>query len=166
MLMHDRPVVWLPGRIYEQFFAEADRFYDLETGGTLMGYRYDTITVVVTVAIDAGPAAHRARHNFEPDQEWQVSEIAKHYANSGRRETYLGDWHTHPDAKIGRLSWTDCRVLRHIINSPGARAPTPIMMVLHATKGEWQATTWMAALKPRPIIWSKLLVSEAELRLY
>jgi integrative and conjugative element protein (TIGR02256 family) len=165
MFMRDRCVIWLPSRLHDDCLVEADRFHRLETGGALMGYRHGADAVITTI-IGAGPDALHERHNFEPDQEWQVAAIARHYEASGRRETYIGDWHTHPDAKTAHLSWTDRRVLRRIINTPSARAPNPVMIVFYGAEADWQATGWLAALKPRPIIWPKLLLRSADLRLY
>lgn len=159
-------VVWFPSQIHGECVEEAWRHYQFETGGALMGYWHGTGAAVVTAAIDAGPGAVRERHNFEPDQNWQLQEIARRYEASGRRETYLGDWHSHPNAKTGLLSFTDRGVIRRIINTPAARAPHPIMIVFHGADREWNATTWVAALRPRRIIWSKLTLSEVELRLY
>jgi integrative and conjugative element protein (TIGR02256 family) len=166
MLMREDRIIWLAAGLFEQCATDADLFYDRETGGTLMGYWHGSETAVVTAIIGAGPGALHERYKFEPDQQWQVEQIARHYAASGRRETYIGDWHSHPAAKTGRLSRTDCGVLRRIIATPAARAPSPIMIVLHGTKGAWQATAWVAALKARRIFWSNLLLSKAALRLH
>jgi integrative and conjugative element protein (TIGR02256 family) len=159
-------VVWLPSHIQHGWIEEAKRYYPLETGGTIMGYWSDDRTAVVTASIDAGPTAIRTRHNFEPDQEWQLKEIAKTYYASGRRETYLGDWHTHPDASTGRPSFTDRRVLRRIINTPTARTLNPIMVIFHGDESKWETTTWVAEVKARPIIWPRLEYSKAELHLF
>jgi integrative and conjugative element protein (TIGR02256 family) len=166
MLMRKDRIVWLPTELFDQCATDADHFYDLETGGALMGYWHGTDAAVITAIIEAGPGALHEQYNFEPDQQWQLERIAQHYAASGRRETYIGDWHTHPTAKTGRLSRTDLGVLRRIIATPAARASTPIMIVLHGRKGAWQATAWVAALKGRRIFWPKLLLSKAALRLH
>src|SRR5689334_17122746 len=111
MLMRYR-ICWLCTPLYEQCTAAAARFQALETGGALMGYWHGTDTAVITAIIEAGPGALHERYNFEPDQQWQVEQIARHYSASGRRETYIGDWHTHPAANTGGLSRTDRGVLR------------------------------------------------------
>jgi integrative and conjugative element protein (TIGR02256 family) len=166
MFMRKDRIVWLPTGLFEQCATDADRFYDRETGGALMGYWHGGGTAVVTAIIGAGPRALHERYKFEPDQQWQVEQIARHYAESGRRETYIGDWHTHPDAGSGRLSRTDLGVLRRIIATPAARASSPIMIVLHGTKRGWQATAWVATLKARRILWPNLILSKAALRLH
>lgn len=164
--MLDDPVVWFSSEHLTQCTYDADCFYELETGGALMGYWYSANAVVVTTIIESGPGAIHSRYNFEPDQQWQVQQIARHYERSHRRETYIGDWHSHPGAKDGRLSWTDRGILHRIIATPAARVPNPIMMILHGTKGDWRATAWMASSKPRWILWPELQVSEARLHIY
>lgn len=163
--MRDGCVVWLPVQLHDDCIAEADRFYRLETGGALMGY-WNAANAVITAIIGAGPAALHERHNFEPDQQWQVAAIAQHYEASGRRETYIGDWHTHPDATTAHLSWTDRRVLRRIITTPSARASNPIMIVYYGAEAAWKTGAWRASLKPRSVIWAKLLLRETEVRFY
>lgn len=164
--MRKEPIVWLPRALFELCTVDADHFYDLETGGALMGYWRGTDTAVITAIIEAGPGALRERYSFEPDQEWQVERIARHYTASGRRETYIGDWHTHPAAKTGRLSRTDRGVLRRIIVTPSARTPNPIMIVLYGTRGSWKATPWIATLRTRRVFWSNLLVKEGMICLH
>jgi integrative and conjugative element protein (TIGR02256 family) len=159
-------VVWLPTRLQEHLIAEANRFEDIETGGVLMGYWYTPAILVVTANIDGGPNALHEPHAFAPDQDWQITEIARHYHASGRRETYIGDWHTHPGANSGHLSWKDRRILRRIINTPAARAPHPLMVVLHGSRDAWQLTGWVASLKTRPILWATLLLTEVPVRRY
>lgn len=161
------PVVWMPRTAYEQCAREADRFYPRETGGTFMGYWASAgREVVITRVIAAGPGAKHALAAFEPDQQWQLREIAEHYSSSGRRDGYLGDWHSHPDAHSGELSGTDRSVLRRIIRTPKARAPHPISLVLWGTAANWRASTWIAALSGRALLPGRLLIVPASLRLY
>jgi hypothetical protein len=60
----------------------------------------------------------------------------------------------------------DRRVLRRIIETPSARAPAPLMLLLHGARTEWRATAWVAELKCRPILWPKLSLSEAILHVH
>lgn len=161
------PVVWMPRAAYEQCAREADLFCPRETGGTFMGYWASSgQEVVITSVIAAGPCANHAHVEFEPDQQWQLQEIAAHYSASGRREGYLGDWHSHPNAGSGALSGTDRRVLRRIIRTPAARAPRPISLILWGPAGNWRASTWLAALSARALLPARLLVVPASLRTY
>jgi integrative and conjugative element protein (TIGR02256 family) len=144
----------------------ANEHHPFETGGTFMGYWSDSNTAVITASIGVGPDAVRERHNFEPDQVWQEREIAVHYEATGRRETYIGDWHSHPNARNGRLSRTDRRILRRIIATPSARVTTPIMAIFHGKPDQWRLTIWRGELLNRALLWPKLFVKPARIERY
>src|SRR3546814_726210 len=94
----------------------------------------------------------------------QLDQIARHYAASGRRTTYLGDWHSHPGASGGTLSWVDRRVLRLVIATPSARCPRPLMMIIWGSTDEWQLTAWRARLRSRPLLWDRLVLEQATIK--
>lgn len=159
--------VWMPQHEHDQCIREATLYYPRETGGTFMGYwSADGDEVVITGLIAAGPRARHARTAFEPDQKWQLSEIARHYSASGRREGYLGDWHSHPGAVSGDLSVTDRSVLRRIMRTPRARAPRPISVVFWGAPDGWHANAWVAELSPRRLFPARVSVVPAALQLY
>lgn len=158
--------VWISSQDFQDCTDEATRTFPLESGGTFMGWWADSATAVVTVMIGPGPDAVHERHAFEPDQAWQLEQIANHYQASGRQETYLGDWHSHPYAPGGRLSWTDRGVLRRIIQSPEARCAEPFMAVIWGETGAWQPEIWNACLRKRLLLWDRLIVEPAELKVY
>lgn len=145
-------LIWLPRNLHQQCVENAAHWFPLETGGVLMGY-WNEETAVVTGLVGAGPDAVRETHNFEPDQAWQLKEIAQRYTASQGRETYLGDWHSHPNAQSGRLSGLDRRVLRAILETPGAQAPRPIMMIVFGTNEGWSAAVWLCSHARRRRVW-------------
>lgn len=159
-------VTWLSRASLNDCLEEANHHYPRETGGVFMGYWSIPRVAVVTTMIGPGPAANRGRHYFEPDQNWQTAKIADHYEQSGRRETYLGDWHSHPNASTGHLSRIDYKALRSIINTPAARTPTPLMGVLHGDPDDWLFNLWRASLKPRRFLWSKLIIEDSAVQIY
>lgn len=161
--MLDAPVMWLPRPLHAQCVEDAARWRPLETGGVLMGY-WNGQAAVITALIEPGPNAIRETHNFEPDHPWQLGEIARRFNASAGRETYLGDWHTHPNASTGRLSGTDRRVLGAIIDKPEARTPRPIMMILFGAEADWSACVWVAGRRAR-LPWWGLQISAMEFRL-
>lgn len=111
---------------------EAARYFPLETGGLLMGYwsADDRGPVaVVTRLIGPGPKADRTPFSFEPDADWQAEQVARMYARSRRRITYLGDWHSHPGG-APRPSRRDLQVARLIAGAPEARASEPLLCIL------------------------------------
>lgn len=140
--------------------------FPLETGGTFMGWWADDATAVIGAMIGPGPEAVHELHNFVPDQHWQLKRIARRYDDSGRLETYLGDWHSHPKAASGRISRTDRGVLRRIIQCPEARCAKPLMSIFWGTPDALRADFYHASLQHRPMIWNRLVVEQAELRIY
>jgi integrative and conjugative element protein (TIGR02256 family) len=109
-----------------QQLAEGKR--GLETGGLLIGYWTDDDRPVVTDVIGPGPGAVHLPRSFQPDHTWQSEQLANLYAQSGRRRTYLGDWHTHPLGSA-EPSRTDRATLRRIAATPAARTPRPLMAI-------------------------------------
>ncbi len=105
-----------------------------------MGYWAGDAEVVVTESISGGPKAIHGPEFFEPDWEFQQAQIDRYYALSGRRHTYLGDWHSHPDGLL-RLSRRDRRTLRLIANHEEARTPNALMLLL-AGRGRWHHGVW------------------------
>lgn len=134
-------VAWIGKAILAEMVAEADRAFPLETGGVLLGYWTRPFEeVVVAGAIGPGPNASHAARRFCPDAAYQEDEIARRYQASGRLHTYLGEWHSHPDAGP-RLSRLDRRTLMAIAAHPEARASTPIMAIL-VRGGSWIPHIW------------------------
>lgn len=157
--------VTLPQAIWDACEDEASARFPLETGGTFMGWWRDHSSVVVCDMIGPGPGAHHHAGSFQPDQEWQLREIARIYERSGRRTTYLGDWHTHPRAARGYVSRTDRGVLRQIISSPEARCPRPLMALLSGCPSAWLFDLWVASRRPRHLLWDGLDLDLAEVEL-
>lgn len=123
-------VVWLASSALALMNDEASAKAPLETGGVLMGYRgEESGEPVVTHAIGPGPRAVHDRVAFLPDQIFHVKRIAEIYRASGRRISYLGDWHTHPGGSA-YLSECDEATLMLIALNKKARAPQPVMLIL------------------------------------
>lgn len=154
---------WIPASILCACRDEANVRFPLETGGVLMGYWHPSKVPVITAMIGPGPGATRERHAFEPDQAWQIERIADHYRASGRRETYLGDWHTHPSARRGKVSRTDRGVLCRIIDTPEARCPNPLMAIWAGDpEVGWRLHLWLATRQRRLWLWRPVSVAQLE----
>jgi integrative and conjugative element protein (TIGR02256 family) len=122
--------------------CEAEDKYPLETGGVLVGYwSEDGREVVITAVSGPGPKAIHSKSDFTPDYLYQDQFVASAYARSGRRHTYLGDWHTHPDGGT-KLSGLDKRTLRRISRAQDARAAAPIMVIVANDGASWEAAFW------------------------
>jgi integrative and conjugative element protein (TIGR02256 family) len=132
---------WIGESVVEALRTEADRTFPLETGGVLLGYWVRPgEEVVIVEAVGPGPGAVHGERRFRPDRDFQEAQIARHYHESGRYHTYLGDWHTHPRG-APRLSRLDRRTLRAITRDPDARAPMPLMAIL-ADGTPWSLVLW------------------------
>jgi integrative and conjugative element protein (TIGR02256 family) len=122
--------------------SEANDWFPRETGGVLIGFWGSTMDgFVVTKAVGPGRRAKHWRTMFIPDSGYHDEEIARHYSNSGRRHTYLGDWHSHPRGATG-LSKLDKQTLHSIGRSVGARAPRPVMCILSGSH-PWVPAVWV-----------------------
>ena len=142
-------IVWLEHAALATMRREAARKAPHETGGVLVGYWADRGTeVVVTAVIGPGPDAEHEFDSFRPDYGFQEREIVRRYEKSRGSETYLGDWHTHPDASDGQLSRKDRRTLWRIATFKDARAAHPLMAVLHGGDPEWNLTVWLGHAAP------------------
>lgn len=161
-----RAVVWLPQDVVLACMAEASARFPLETGGTFMGWHASRDETVVTAMIGPGPAASHARRAFQPDQKRQLQQIARRYQESGRRETYLGDWHTHPGAAAGALSRTDRRMLRRVIAAPRARCPRPVLLVFWGCPQAWRRTAWIGERRRRLLPWNGVTIEQVMVRVY
>jgi integrative and conjugative element protein (TIGR02256 family) len=128
-----RPVILVLPEHLDQMLVEGRRTYPLETGGVLMGFVIANRAVVTSV-VGPGPRAIHRRRSFTPDAEWQQQQVAELYERANRRDTYLGDWHTHPGGST-RTSFTDWLAARTIARSRDARCPNPVMLVLALSAG-------------------------------
>jgi integrative and conjugative element protein (TIGR02256 family) len=122
-----QPVILVEREHLEEMLLEGRRTFPLETGGVLMGF-VSAGRIVVTSVIGPGPRAVHRRRSFTPDAEWQQARVADLYEMSGRRDTYLGDWHTHPGGST-RASFGDWVAAWTIARSHEARCPNPVMLI-------------------------------------
>ena len=79
-----KTTVWIPSGVVDKLLADAQTWAPAETGGILVGYWVDASVVVITDAVDAGPAAVREPTRFSPDAAYQRARLADIYLASGR----------------------------------------------------------------------------------
>jgi integrative and conjugative element protein (TIGR02256 family) len=91
---------------------------------------------MVTALVDAGPKAKRDHRRFEPDGPWQRKRIAELYEASGRRLSYLGDWHSHP--RGNGPSRLDRTTARKIARTAAARCPHPVFLIATYVAEGWE----------------------------
>lgn len=155
----------LPQLVVEDCIADIETHYPLESGGVFMGFWVTPTNVIVTGAIGGGTKALRTRRSYEPDTDWQQARIAEFYAASARRETYLGDWHSHPNTKVAQLSWDDKVVMRKIIRSPEARTPVPLMFIFSGKPGAWGLWGWAGHMERRRFYGDRLCLTPVDIGL-
>ena len=136
----------------DRLIVEVDATFPLETGGVLMGYVHGG-DCIVTAIVGPGPNAVHHECTFTPDYEYQEMEVANIYVSSGRRWTYLGDWHSHPRQRMPSLSPKDIRTLKCIARYKGARIAQPIMLLLAGEPDDWSLNVWQ--WKPSKLMWWK-----------
>ena len=129
--------IWISVADEQLLTSEALRRDPLETGGVLIGYRGEGGDLVVSAVIGPGPLAQHGAFVFVPDHKFQEVEIARLYEESGRRASYLGDWHTHPRGGCSP-SPTDRRTLRRIARDRDARVPEPLMVIVAGGPDTWR----------------------------
>lgn len=135
--MPDGDRLWLAESVLAALREIADRHYPFETGGMLLGYEAKNGEAVVNAVIGPGPKAKHSRFRFVPDAKYQQAELGKHFYKTGGRETYLGDWHTHPLGSC-RLSVVDKWTLARIARTPSSGTQHPVMAILCGSNADWK----------------------------
>ena len=158
-------IAWLLAEVGDSLVEDANARTPLETGGILMGYwGAPDGTPVILHATGPGRRSGHSTHFYRPDHKHDKKEIARLYEKSGRRLSYLGDWHTHP-AAIPYLSARDKSTLRRIARCRPARVKCPIMLILSKDK-TWTPAVWQGSLLPSWLYSKRLALVEREVRLF
>jgi len=142
---------WISQLLINQIIEEIEKWDPLETGGVLMGYIASNNDVVVTELIACGSNATHRRYSFEPEQEFQLEEIAGIHASTDGKTTYLGDWHSHPKSSPG-LSFIDKRTLTNIALTKESQCPFPVMMIAGSKPKKWDFNT-VRFVSGRKVLW-------------
>lgn len=129
--------LWLAESVLVVLREIADQHCPLETGGMLLGYEAKNGEAVVSAVIGPGPKAKHSRFRFVPDAKYQQAELENHFYKTDGRETYLGDWHTHPLGSC-HLSVVDKWTLARIARTPSSGTQHPIMAILCGSNADWQ----------------------------
>jgi integrative and conjugative element protein (TIGR02256 family) len=135
--------------LFQTLTRSATEHFPCESGGVLIGTWLSTAEVIITSVIGPGPKARHGRWSYEPDVEFERNQIAAYYEASGYRATYVGDWHSHPNARGGSLSGEDRKTLHAIATSSRARCPAPLMTILWGGPEAWSLTMWQGQMGQR-----------------
>lgn len=76
----------------------------------------------------------------------QLAEIARLYAGSGRLNTYIGDWHSHPTGSPA-YSRVDAAAMKTVASSVESRCAFPLMLILGG-KDRWELIAWRYRARP------------------
>ena len=128
--------LWISQGAFWRMVSDAIRWSPCETGGMLLGYEADNGEAVVTDIVGPGPRARHGRFRFRPDADHQQAELEARYTRTDGRETYLGDWHTHPTGSSAP-SILDKRTLARIARTASSRTTRPIMVILSSNRESW-----------------------------
>lgn len=121
--------LWLPKELVQIEIAnEIARHYPNETGGMLLGYINGSHRVV-TAGISAGPNAQRSPSHMVPDDQYQQKILLEHFQRTDGKESFLGEWHSHPEA-APRMSMTDRRTLQRVTVESENLLALPVMLIV------------------------------------
>lgn len=143
------PRIWFPASAKEVLIEEAERALPCETGGIMLGYLGQTGEAVVTEVVGPGPRAMHSPDWFAPDYYFHEEAAFQRWHLSGGTETYLGDWHSHPESSP-YLSPKDRQALRRIARGTENGIKYPYMAVLGGAD-PWTLGVWHYA--PRRWKW-------------
>lgn len=161
--MQSPPSLALPRNLLDACRAEATRTFPFESGGVLMGERLNPSRWRIDHVIGPGPDARHARYRFTPDPVWQHERIAERFQTTAGRSTYLGDWHSHPGAQHGRLSYVDRGAARTILRSPDSQCDRVLMAIMWGLPGDWEMDVWACELSSGWLWNSSVLVKQVEI---
>lgn len=121
--------VWIKKKTFNKFIQETNKWFPLETGGILLGYKDKNNDIVVVKLIEAGPNAVRKNYFFNSDGDFQQLELSKIYIRSKGVVTYLGDWHSHPLTN-SYMSFLDRKTICKIAKTETSKETNPIFIVV------------------------------------
>ena len=156
---------WIARALYGDIEQFGMRSYPLETGGMMLGYVADDGAAVVKHIIGPGPKAKHLHDRFVPDVEYQQTMLEAHHVTTNGQETYLGDWHTHPNG-VSDLSRRDKKTLRNISASPEAHTARPLMAVASGGPDSWTMMAFRLESWRKRFLFVTYDITPLEVRLY
>jgi len=123
--------VWLEATERDRIAKEAASRRILETGGPIFGYATDD-AVVITRVFGPGPGARHRPTRFSANPSWVKACIDEVFVSTDGKESYLGDWHSHP---LGGSSpsGSDVNAVKSIAVSDDVALSRPTVLI-QATK--------------------------------
>lgn len=127
----------LPHAVVEVMRAESERGLPFETGGVLVGHVDSAGRTLITGVVGPGPHAIRSPTKFTRDGEHSQAEVDRLHRESGGRDDYVGEWHSHP-ASVGP-SGVDVCSMAWIGRNARYRRDQPLLIIMQRTRmREWR----------------------------
>lgn len=114
---------------------------DTEAGGMLIGHHpMGSEDLILDRLTTPQPEDRRSRCRFHRDQEAHQELLDLQWILSGGKRTYLGEWHTHPEAHPSP-SELDLRSWRGALRNTAFRGPGLVFVIVGTeTAGAWFGT--------------------------
>jgi integrative and conjugative element protein (TIGR02256 family) len=121
--------------------ANSDFHVPNETGGVLIGHLRDRDLVVTTVT-GPGPGATHRPDLFVRDGDYAQRMLDDAFAESGGRDDYVGEWHSHPFP--AGPSAQDRESIGRISNNTAYACPHPVLLLCRSARRGWdlEAYQW------------------------
>ncbi|WP_418514581.1 Mov34/MPN/PAD-1 family protein [Deinococcus sp. RM] len=115
---------------------------DEEAGGMLIGHHpVDSQDIVLDRLTTPQPEDRRSRCRFHRDQAAHQQLLDLHWMASGGKRTYVGEWHTHPEARPSP-SGLDLRSWRKALRGTAFQGPGLLFIIVGTeTASIWFGTT-------------------------
>jgi integrative and conjugative element protein (TIGR02256 family) len=102
----------------------------LEAGGILIGQiSLDEKTVLISRASVPGPYDQATRATFRRDKTWAQGIVIHEFYNSGGKNAYLGEWHTHPSNRV-KPSSQDEKMLKEQFEKNDIQIPFLFLLII------------------------------------
>ena len=101
----------------------------IERGGVLAGYKNENGDIIITHCSGPGPKALQSSTRFEKDIQYCQKFLDDLFVESGRKEVYVGEWHSHP-SRNNSPSGLDIKSFSEISVEKYYLTEEPIMIIL------------------------------------
>jgi len=130
-----------------------------ETGGILIGYPVDDVTLRVTRASPPGPRALHRRFRFSRDTRHLQRYLDDIVDRTDGAEDYIGEWHVHP-ALNAPPSSVDRRSLWRIAKRTNYETDNPVLVIVEEQPPDRRIRGYGFAVSPKRIC-SELAITDA-----
>lgn len=131
--------------LLDQLYEYGLRHYPREFGGILVGHYSDDNTKCI-VDVTILPTTFKSSVDGFVRGNTGLEEQLIRYYNDFPRKIYLGEWHTHPNAKP-TPSKIDLKAMREIENSDSVKISSPILIILGINQNTYSVGAYVQHFK-------------------